>query len=671
MPRVGGVYSLPASSLGVSGQTIESAKYNGVIQDFESDANAARPVVAGGTGGTTKAAAHSGLGIDERFAVGDLTTLKALTAGLYSNVYMEGRASAGDGGAGWFIWRSGDQSTNVTNDANNGVWVPPDSDNTGASGAWERADNIVTAKMFGATGDGTTDDLAAMNKAVAWLNAADKRTLVLTDGTYQLSGDIDAITGADKSMVHVGAHAAELRVSTSVTDGKIIKIGDGGSTATARVVIQGIDMELEETTGTSGAAITVDGANDIMIRDVRVLEIASLVRIGETDSCARLTMENIKGTFNGASNGNIIHVEKATGCRFKDLHITDTLNSTGSMVHIVPTDLCDTFWFEDMHVWTSGYSDYGVYIDIAAGDCVNVWFDDCVFDKSEVSGYHLVANSGANEARNHYFTNTRWDTAGGGNAIRVIENSAGACIIRGLNFLNCNLTYRDDEAVRITTAGSGYLGGVSFISCDFQEASSVTINAAVEIGCDDWQVVGCKFGYAEDTFSSHTTYAVKTTADVANYVVASNEIKCPANVIQHFAYASDSGNRLVYGNTGETVDEPFAERLSGQKVIFYHGGELTIATGAVTVTHSSHGIDTESDAASDDLDTINGGIDGMRLILRAQSSARTVVVKDGTGNINLVGGADFSLDNSHDRIELVYDGVQTGWFELSRSDISA
>jgi hypothetical protein len=97
--------------------------------------------------------------------------------------------------------------------------------------------------------------------------------------------------------------------------------------------------------------------------------------------------------------------------------------------------------------------------------------------------------------------------------------------------------------------------------------------------------------------------------------------------------------------------------------------ELTIATGAVTATGGYHNIDTESDAASDDLDTINGGVDGMRLVIRANNTARTVVVKDATGNIQCAG--DMSLDSTQDTMELIYDGTLTAWLEVGRSDNGA
>ena len=97
-------------------------------------------------------------------------------------------------------------------------------------------------------------------------------------------------------------------------------------------------------------------------------------------------------------------------------------------------------------------------------------------------------------------------------------------------------------------------------------------------------------------------------------------------------------------------------------------GELTIATGAVTVTGSYHNIDTEADGA-DDLATINGGTDGMRLVIRANNDGRTVVVKDGTGNIQCAG--DCTLDNTQDTMELIYDGTLTAWLEIGRTDSGA
>lgn len=94
--------------------------------------------------------------------------------------------------------------------------------------------------------------------------------------------------------------------------------------------------------------------------------------------------------------------------------------------------------------------------------------------------------------------------------------------------------------------------------------------------------------------------------------------------------------------------------------------EYTISSGVITIGAVSFClVDTEGDASTDDLDTISGGGDCQLLILRAASSARDVVVKSGTGNIYLAGGADFTMDNTADRLLLLYRGT---WTELSRSN---
>lgn len=95
--------------------------------------------------------------------------------------------------------------------------------------------------------------------------------------------------------------------------------------------------------------------------------------------------------------------------------------------------------------------------------------------------------------------------------------------------------------------------------------------------------------------------------------------------------------------------------------------ELTISSGAITITRSNHDVDTEADAATDNLDTINGGTEGDIVILRPESSARTVVVTS-AGNIRPAGGT-FDLDDSQRNITLIMRVAN--WHEIARnSDVN-
>lgn len=132
---------------------------------------------------------------------------------------------------------------------------------------------------------------------------------------------------------------------------------------------------------------------------------------------------------------------------------------------------------------------------------------------------------------------------------------------------------------------------------------------------------------------------------------------------------------MVIGGVTDTpiVTIPYGLDMNTKNIddvgaIILDSTELTIATGVVTVSRSSHTIDTESDAATDDLVTINGGTTGQILILRAASSIRTVVVKDTADNIRLAGG-DMTLNHTEDTLTLFY--ANPDWLEISRADNAA
>lgn len=61
MPRVNGVYQLPPGSYGAPNTTIQSNKYNTLIDDLASEANGKRPIGAGGTGASSAVEANDAL----------------------------------------------------------------------------------------------------------------------------------------------------------------------------------------------------------------------------------------------------------------------------------------------------------------------------------------------------------------------------------------------------------------------------------------------------------------------------------------------------------------------------------------------------------------------------------------------------------------------------------
>ena len=120
---------------------------------------------------------------------------------------------------------------------------------------------------------------------------------------------------------------------------------------------------------------------------------------------------------------------------------------------------------------------------------------------------------------------------------------------------------------------------------------------------------------------------------------------------------------IVYVDTQDAILQSNIDELG-----FSSPTELTIASGAVALTGTQkfrfHSIDTEGDAATDDLGTIYGGNAGEILILQAENAARDVVCKD-VANLKLAG--DFTMDHTEDKIQLIC--ISSGvWHELTRSD---
>lgn len=95
---------------------------------------------------------------------------------------------------------------------------------------------------------------------------------------------------------------------------------------------------------------------------------------------------------------------------------------------------------------------------------------------------------------------------------------------------------------------------------------------------------------------------------------------------------------------------------------------LTIATGVVTLTNnsSSYVLDTEGAAATDDLDTINGGQDGQIVILNSANAARNIVVKHNIGNIFNPYTTNITLDLTTDIVQLRYSSTAAKWIVVSQ-----
>lgn len=111
-----------------------------------------------------------------------------------------------------------------------------------------------------------------------------------------------------------------------------------------------------------------------------------------------------------------------------------------------------------------------------------------------------------------------------------------------------------------------------------------------------------------------------------------------------------------YFVTDDGVDFVVFNPESKNTLIISDGGELTIDSGEIIITGSRHTIDTEGDASTDDLDTINGLTAGQTLILSIEDNTRPAVLTN-NGNIITPNGIDITLRDINDRLIINYDGT--------------
>ena len=124
-------------------------------------------------------------------SVDDYTALKALEAGKFTVVMVADSVRGG-----LFAWRSDNQSANITKDPGEGIWVPPGSDTSGASGAWERIRSGFGghAAWWGAVGDNSTDDTTAWQNAFIWLAESEEPGQIYGAGRYYVTDELTAGT---------------------------------------------------------------------------------------------------------------------------------------------------------------------------------------------------------------------------------------------------------------------------------------------------------------------------------------------------------------------------------------------------------------------------------------------------------------------------------------------
>ena len=213
------------------------------------------PIIEGGeTRAVTPPNLLTGAGNVE-LAVANNTALKALAGTTVASVRRNGFATAGDGGAARYVWNA---SNCVT--ADDGAQVQPS-----GTGCWiaDFSGAVPTPKVWGAVGDGTTNDTTKVQAAITamastTLASAQKKLRVVdhpycvtaltipTGITIEGSGPPVAATETNSGLKACSTNASLITVSGngSKISGLVIN-GNGGNTSGFAIKITGHENRIE------------------------------------------------------------------------------------------------------------------------------------------------------------------------------------------------------------------------------------------------------------------------------------------------------------------------------------------------------------------------------------------------------------------------------------------
>jgi hypothetical protein len=267
-------------------------------------------------------------------------------------------------------------------------------------------------------------------------------------------------------------------------------------------------------------------------------------------------------------------------------------------------------------------------------------------ERLQISGNHISGYRFGIRA-NSYFTNR------GPSNLNISSNYLENITQRGIYLEKVNSTdpvygvVIQNNLLRNISGDSVFLDG-GFVGAVvqnnvFQDYEQSTTGFGVRLGGTDKTLI------SSNTFSSLTPVQAQASTHSApqttNYTVMAN------NMFDHTTglFGGTFTNYIVKGNI-KIADSPF---------VTIDSGVIAVPMGAPFII-----VNTEASAATDDLDTINGGMIGDLIILQTISDARDITLKDGTGNLRLAG--DFTLNTRDDSIALLWTG--SFWMEVSRSN---
>jgi len=382
----------------------------------------------------------------------------------------------------------------------------------------DQGGGVFNAKAYGAIGNGTTDDTAAIRSAISAAQSANGGVVYLPQGHYLVSGTL-GVTANGVNLIGAGQSATVILASTGFASGDIITFTNTTGGSVRMLSINGASQR------TGGAGIHLNNARQVYVQDTDMLQMyngcvidgGGVLQYIDRGYWTQFSSGGV-GIWINASNSNDTYISNITIAQDGNPAVPRAgVRIQGSQA--VWMRACDILSVQD-----------GLLIDPAAGGQISwFFFEDCAWDN--------CVNHGI-----------------------LINPDPAVATCRGLNFVNCwTASSHANDGCYI----GGPVDGVQFIGHRFYNnyangliangpAKNIFVDASAAAGNNAGSVGGSGF-----VFAGGCTYFAVRNSRSGQYVSLPGQQQYGINVTSGCNNYILTGN-MTAGNTAGGIGEPGA-----------------------------------------------------------------------------------------------------------------
>ena len=440
---------------------------------------------------------------------------------------------------GLFRWSSANNAASVTADPSQGVYVPPASDTTGASGAWVRIfDNkIFNVRWFGAVGDGATDDRAAIQAAIDLCGSFG--VVFLPPGTYRINAGLTLVSSG-QTLRGVGNLTSI--IAANFATGNVLTIGNSVSPP-ENITVEDLHFS-HPVTRTADSTLLIDHCFKTLVRNVRAHNCWTGLTLGSSGAFQAVNEAKFVNCY-WSTMGNGATIWSPAGVRFEACDWSGYLSgspSTPSPNHGVQiVGGADGIWFDPLCV-VQTYN-RGLLASHAAGSLASVEFHGKM-------GFCTTAHvsiecSGTAAINGFYLIDAEFTglaAAGAEQGFFISETSSGS--MSGIGADGCKFA---NIAQRVIYAASA-TSDLHISNCVSRNGGAAAANTYP--GIDLGSAAHARVGVVNNLITGSHNYGLRNANNATVIRVVGNDFVGATGVNDNFGAASSS--RLIRGNVGLT-----------------------------------------------------------------------------------------------------------------------